>query len=172
MVQLELIYLNIISKEIVASKFFKRKSKLMGMPANMQLFAIVKAFPDTKILRKGLDNFEIQLKLQPTCLSEMYTIKVIYTGNSSVKVYVVDKVLKIAENRNKLPHVYNSKEQQICLYSPSQKEWKSTQYIVNTIIPWASEWLYYYELWIPDGQWYGGGHNEYPDEELNIIKDE
>lgn len=143
------------------------------MPANRQLMAIEKEFPDVRVLSKRRDNFELEIDLQPSFFSETYTIKIIYKSNAFVKVYVVDKVLKIAHNRKKLPHVYNSEEQQLCLYSPSKKEWRSTQYIINTIIPWASEWLYYYELWLIDGNWYGGGHNEYPDEELNkIIKDE
>jgi len=157
----------------VASSFIKRKNKLIGMPAYMQLSAIKKAFPDVKVSNKGWNNFEIELNLQPSSLCEVYRIKIVYKKNTFVKVYVIERVLKIAPNRTKLPHVYNSKEQQICLYSPSKKEWKSTQYIVNTIIPWASEWLFYYELWLSDGEWFGGGHNEYPNEESNnIIKDE
>ena len=89
------------------------------------------------------------------------------------KIKSIEKDLKIASNRTKLPHVYNSKQQQLCLFSPSKKEWNGFTYIVDTVIPWASEWLYYYELWLPEGQWYGGGHNEYPNEDYtNIIRDE
>lgn len=143
------------------------------MPAYVQLSAIKKAFPNMKTLNRGWNNFEIEIDLQPSLFSEVYRIKIVYKKNTFVKIYVVDKVLKIAQNRTKLPHVYNTKEQQLCLYSPSKKEWKSTQYIVKTIIPWTSEWLLFYELWLINGEWYGGGHNEYPDEELNnIIKDE
>jgi len=143
------------------------------MPANNQLSAILEAFPDAKILSSKRDNFELEIELQPSILCEIYKIKIVYVSNKSVKVYVVDKVLKIAQNRQKLPHVYSTKNQQLCLYSPSKKEWKPTQYIISTIIPWASEWLYYYELWLIDGNWYGGGHDEYLNEELNkIIKDE
>jgi len=143
------------------------------MPAYIQLSKIRKAFPDAKVLNKGWNNFELELNLQPSPLSEIYRIKIVYKKNLFIKIYVIDKVLKIANNRSKLPHVYNTKEQQLCLYSPSKKEWKSTQYIINSIIPWASEWLFYYELWLPDGEWYGGGHNEYPNEKSNkTIKDE
>jgi len=157
----------------LGSKYFREKKHFAGMPANRQLSAIIEAFPDAKILRDRRDNFELEIDLQPSSLCEIYRIKIVYKSNISVKVYVVDKVLKIAHNRKKLPHVYSSEKQQLCLYSPSKKEWKSTQYIVNTIVPWASEWLYYYELWLIDGMWYGGGHNEYLNEELNKrIKDE
>ena len=30
--------------------------------------------------------------------------------------------------------------------------------VVNTIIPWTSEWLLHYELWHATGKWLGGGH--------------
>ena len=142
------------------------------MPAFMQLSAIRRAFPNAKVLSKSWNNFEVAVNLQPSPFSEVYTIKIVYKNNLLVKIYVIDKVLQIASNRSKLPHVYNSKEQQLCLYSPSKKDWKSTHYIVDTIIPWASEWLFYYELWLPYGEWYGGGHNEYPNEINTIITDE
>ena len=29
--------------------------------------------------------------------------------------------------------------------------------IAETIVPWASEWLFYYEIWKGTGEWYGGG---------------
>lgn len=29
--------------------------------------------------------------------------------------------------------------------------------IANTILPWTSLWLYYYEIWLGTGKWEGGG---------------
>ena len=29
--------------------------------------------------------------------------------------------------------------------------------IAETIIPWASEWLLHYEIWLATGEWQGGG---------------
>jgi hypothetical protein len=29
--------------------------------------------------------------------------------------------------------------------------------IVDTTIPWTSEWLINYEIWLPTGDWHGGG---------------
>lgn len=36
-------------------------------------------------------------------------------------------------------------------------EWNSGMLIANTIIPWASGWLFFYEFWLATGQWFGGG---------------
>ncbi|MDN3493505.1 hypothetical protein [Winogradskyella bathintestinalis] len=143
------------------------------MPAYLQLQIIKQAFPNTTVLKKSWNSFEIFIKLQPTPLSDTYKLKIIYRKNLYTEIYVIDKILKLAPNRKKLPHVYDSDKQKLCLYSPSKREWKPNMRIVNTIIPWASEWLYYYELWLPEGQWYGGGHDEYPNEKLDkVLRDE
>jgi hypothetical protein len=36
--------------------------------------------------------------------------------------------------------------------------------IADTIIPWTSEWLFFYELWLASGEWHGGGHDPLSDE--------
>jgi|SRR5690554_770413 len=151
----------------MSSKFFKANSKrkLKGIPSTEQLKRIKTDFPDLNVLKSGWNYFEIVVKLRPTAISELYDIKIVYTENKWIKIFVVNKSLKTAANRTKLPHVYDSQKQQLCLYSPSKKEWNAHNYIINTIIPWISEWLYYYELWLPEGKWLGGGHNEYPNED-------
>lgn len=157
------------------SKFFKtdRKRKVKGILSTEQLKRIKKVFPEIRVLKSGWDNFEIIVQIQPTAISKLYDVKVVYTENKWVKIFVVNKTLEIAKSRTKLPHVYNSQKQQLCLYSPSKKEWNAHNYIIDTIIPWISEWLYYYELWLPEGKWFGGGHNEYPNEnKINILINE
>lgn len=149
------------------SKFFRanRKRKVKGILSAKQLERIRLLFPDIKIIKSKWNYFEIELKLQPTPLSQIYDIKIVYTINEAIEIFVINKTLEIASNRDVLPHVYNSEKQQLCLYSPSKKEWDTYNYIDNTIIPWTSEWLYYYELWLPKGKWLGGGHNEYPNKD-------
>jgi hypothetical protein len=52
-----------------------------------------------------------------------------------------------------LPHVY--REGTLCLYRKG--EWSSAMLIANSIVPWASEWLLFYEIWLATGEWHGGG---------------
>lgn len=150
----------------MSSRFFKANSKrkLKGILSSEQLKRIKQKFPKIEVLKKEWDSFEIIVPLRPTAISELYQVKIVYTENKWVKIFVINKTLEIAKNRSKLPHVYDSQKQQLCLYSPSKKEWTCHNYIIDTIIPWISEWLYYYELWLPEGKWLGGGHNEYPNE--------
>jgi hypothetical protein len=36
-------------------------------------------------------------------------------------------------------------------------EWTVGMSIANTIVPWTSEWLAHYEIWLATGDWQGGG---------------
>jgi hypothetical protein len=58
-----------------------------------------------------------------------------------------------------IPHLIfnrrNPTESALCLYDPDSREWNSTMLIADTTVPWASEWLHYYECWHLDGIWRG-----------------
>ena len=36
-------------------------------------------------------------------------------------------------------------------------KWNERKMIAKTIIPWTSEWLFHYEIWVTTGTWHGGG---------------
>lgn len=69
------------------------------------------------------------------------------------KVTVLDPALEIPHGEE-LPHVYPGEE--LCLCYPW--EWDESQLIAHTVVPWASEWLFHYEIWKATGTWCGGGH--------------
>jgi len=58
-----------------------------------------------------------------------------------------------------LPHLnYDSnrpEDSALCLFDPVAGEWNSAMLIADRIVPWASEWLHYYEIWHLDGIWRG-----------------
>ncbi len=96
--------------------------------------------------------------LQPSPLSNQYQVKMIYERGKYPKAFVLDpKPLKLFKGEILLPHVYSTKEQQLCLFYPDGKEWHGGKLLIRTIIPWISEWLYFYELWLSCGIWLGGG---------------
>lgn len=101
-------------------------------------------------------------ELQPTPLSQTYKIKITtkprFAGNYTPEIYVLSpKPLKMAEGKTSLPHVFDHKKQQICLYDNRCGEWNCSMSIAETIVPWAAEWLYFYEIWVMTGEWYGEG---------------
>lgn len=134
-----------------------------GFSASKQFMKLKQAFPDLMVLNQKGNHFEVVFKLRPTSASKLYDLKVCYDKHEGVSVYVVNEKLEVARNRKKLPHVYSHQEQKLCLYSWKKRQWTKEKLISSTIIPWASEWLEFYELWLISGQWLGGGHDEYAD---------
>jgi hypothetical protein len=65
------------------------------------------------------------------------------------------RVLDQLETRpgESLPHTYNTGT--LCLYEPD--EWTDSMYLADTIVPWTTEWLINYEIWLATGDWHGGG---------------
>jgi len=93
-------------------------------------------------------------ELQPSPLSETYTVSISYaTGERAPTVTVLRPELRAA-GVDSLPHVYT--QDRLCLYYPWQ--WTDDKLITRTILPWASEWLFHYEIWKATGTWHGGGH--------------
>lgn len=106
----------------------------------------------------------------PSPLSDTYRLKITYALGKSPKAYIVSpKPLPLADGAKRLPHVYNysSGKQQLCLYLPGAGEWLPSMVIANTIVHWAVQWMYYYEIWVSTGKWMGGGHGNW-----DVEKDE
>lgn len=117
---------------------------------------IKEKFPSFKRIRnykKGIWTVEIK----PTQWSLKYILKIIYFLKENPKVTVVEPKLMLAQGAKRLPHVYEGNI--LCLFDPRKAEWKHDQFIADTIIPWASLWLFYYENWLYTGQWLGGGEH-------------
>lgn len=140
--------------------YFKKPPR-KGLPGSIQLRKIMDQFPDTEIVRQNLSSFEIIMKLRPTSISESYDLKFVYSKKSNIDVYVINRKLELATGRKSLPHVWSTLNQKLCLYRPSFREWSANMLMVNTIVPWALEWLDFYEHWLIEGEWLGGGHDEY-----------
>ena len=130
----------------------KREIPLTVQASKLQLY-----FPDSKYSIK--QNILVwKGYLQPTRLSPKYLIKVVYQREKHPNVYVLEpKPLILAEGKSKLEHVYDTAKQHLCIYYKKAKEWNETKFIAETIIPWTSEWLLHYEIWVTTGTWHGGG---------------
>ncbi len=88
--------------------------------------------------------------LQPTPLSRHYTVRITHATGDHPSVVVVHPMLE-SRPGEPLPHVY--REGCLCLYKDG--EWQPSMFIAHTIVPWACEWLAYYEVWKATGHWYG-----------------
>jgi hypothetical protein len=95
-------------------------------------------------------------ELQPTENSGRYLIRITYRVGAIPKVIVLSPKLKAG-----CPHLYG--DGSLCLYWPKEWHWTRSAVIAETILPWAANWLYFYELWLDTDEWLGpSSHAQVP----------
>jgi hypothetical protein len=92
--------------------------------------------------------------LQPSPISDTYTVKIDYTLPNRPKAWVIQPKLRCADSATKIPHTFF--DGSVCLHE--RGEWTPNMFIAETIVPWLSFWLLHYEFWLATGTWHGGGH--------------
>ena len=134
-------------------------SKMKCISVNAQGELLRYFFPDSTLQIIGYDKRLIwKGKLKPSDLSITYDIKIEYNRGYNPDVYVLNpRPLPLARGATKLPHIYDHEKQRLCLYHKRMNEWNERKMIAKTIIPWTSEWLLHYEIWVATGTWHGGG---------------
>jgi hypothetical protein len=106
-------------------------------------------------IRKGrLDWFWVA---RPTPISREYKLRLQLARSGYPTVVVEYPNLDELAMGRAIPHVYNQKAGRLCLYLPGTGEWRPDKALSNTIIPWASLWLFFFEEWMFSGEWRGGG---------------
>jgi hypothetical protein len=118
-----------------------------------QQLALARHFPDA---HAQIDRSVLTWrgKLHPTPLSSHYMVRVDYKLGSSPDVRVVHPTLACRDGESP-PHLYP--DGCLCLFLPRAYEWQPHMLIATTTVPWTSEWLFYYEIWVATGTWCGGG---------------
>lgn len=94
-----------------------------------------------------------------------YVVKITWNVTKNYKPYVclLDPPLRPRRDGSfeSIPHLIfdcqDPPSSGLCLYNPGSGEWSNRMLIAATTVPWAAQWLFYYELWHYDGNWRGGG---------------
>ena len=128
--------------------------KNKGLSIVQQKGLLEKEYPNSVVSFVGHSKIVWNYQLKPTELSSFYSIKLVFDGISPEVFVVNPNPLQKASGESKLPHVYDQKKQQLCLY---WKDWDRTMPLSKTIVPWIADWLFYYEIWLYTGIWEGGG---------------
>jgi len=134
----------------------KIQFKKYNLPISQQIIAMNLSFPEFDAEWKKNTVIWTGV-LQPTSLSMKYTVEITYSLDMrQPEVHVLAPSLKI-RGEEKIPHFYPGNK--LCLFRPKKKEWTKEMLIAETIVPWTSLWLYYYEIWHATGKWLGGGEH-------------
>lgn len=113
-----------------------------------------KNFAKTKYQWEFLLN-EIQLtaKILPVlidCNFRNHRIRVTYTKKDAPRVFVLEPQL--------LPrtiHTWHKEDNRLCLYKPTNWQWRNDMRFDKELFPTTCLWLYYYKIWLDKGIWYG-----------------
>lgn len=128
-----------------------------SIPLYIQASKLRQAFPEAKVTLR-CRNLVWEGVLQPTLLSDEYRVRIDYhLGTRPIVTVYGDNLQRVDDPA--LPHHFRvdpeRKRIQMCLHL--HEEFDSRMLLVDTILPWASEWLLHYEVWLATGEWYGGG---------------
>ena len=137
-------------------KNYFNNSLLTAKPLLQQAQAISFKWPGFNVNISG-NKLKVIGDLQPTARSVIYTVQVLYELRNKPDITLLTP--KIERNfKGDMPeHLYS--EERLCLYRPIYGEFRSSDLISETILPWTSLWLYHYEVWHITGEWLGGGEH-------------
>lgn len=137
-------------------------------------YAVKKTLPvQAVLLKKKYPESTVTVKkntlvwkgvIKPTPFSCGYNIEVLCEKGNKPKVYLCEPNIEGIE-KDDFPHFYlqNKKRKyknkvHLCLNLPAEFDYSLA--IADTLIPWAQEWLFFYEIWLITGEWKGGGHTK------------
>ena len=133
-----------------------------GLSLAQQLLCLRQQYPGG-IGRVRRSQLTWRCPVRPTAVSRLYEIELRYRIAGAPQVFVVSPDLSNLADGKELPHVYSQTEQRLCLYLPGSGEWRPVYAIAATSVPWAYEWLFFFEEWLGSGEWRGGGRHPPPD---------
>jgi hypothetical protein len=126
------------------------RGRSLSLP--QQAFGLRSLFPDSQITLRGR-RLRWVGDLRPTELSQPYRTRIDYELGRYPTVNVIDP--PITETHERVPHIYNSGA--LCVHDAD--DWNPRMLLADTIVAWTIEWLYFWELFLATGTWYGDGPN-------------
>lgn len=121
----------------------------VGLPH--QAFALRSRFPASQVSLTH-DRLEWRAVLQPAPTTRDYQVTLKARRGWEPRVFVTAPDL-IPDEKGRLPHVYDNGA--ICLNR--RGDWQPSMLYIDTFVPWASQWLYFYEIWKATNVWHGDG---------------
>ena len=119
----------------------------------MQVASLKKKYPDGNATwKRGVVTWTGEIK--PASICNTYMVRITWRPERSRPVVRVLSPELETRPGKRLPHVFA--DDSLCLHY--HEEWTPKMKIAETVVPWTSEWLFFYEFWLATGVWHGGGH--------------
>lgn len=117
--------------------------------SSIQVWAMRSKYPQFKVRFRDPNDIEFIGELKVAEWIPEYTISISYRGALAPRVMIIKPELV-----EKPPHVYPD-TRTLCLYHPDLYKWKRDRLIAQDIVSWSAAWIYFYEVWLQTGVWYG-----------------
>jgi hypothetical protein len=101
----------------------------------------------------------------PFPLGRDYRIRIELKQGGRPRIFVEDPDLHMLAGGRRIPHLYQQKPPRLCLWLPQTGEWQGWMRLDQTVVPWTSLWLFYFEEWLASDDWKGGGMHPGTDED-------
>lgn len=125
-----------------------------------QIVAMKKWYPQFTHKRIGKETIEFRGDLLVKPSMPAYTVSITYRGNLRPHVKIVHPTLV-----EEPPHFYQNTKT-LCLYHPNNYKWVQGKLLIKEIVPWTAAWIYFYEVWLQEGEWYGPSAHDAPNFEI------
>jgi hypothetical protein len=117
--------------------------------SDQQIWAMKTRYPQFKAKKRGTNDIEFIGDLTVTDWIPLYTVSITYQGSARPRVVVIKPELI-----EKPPHIYPD-SRALCLYHPDNYKWRKEKLVAQDIVSWTAAWIYFYEVWLQTGIWYG-----------------
>lgn len=138
----------------------------LRLPSLAQRHAELKAllWPESRLVLLQGRELRFEFKVSPTPIARVYRCLLKVYPSKFPELLVMDPDLKTVAEGRVLPHVYPhvGRGTKLCLWLPRTQEWSAQMRLSDTYLPWAAEWLDYFEEWLVTDVWAGGGVHPEP----------
>lgn len=103
----------------------------------------------------GRDKVKLKGTLRPSLLHKPYQVEIEYQLGKFPSVRIVSP-----EIDPDAPHTFA--DNSICTFYPAYEIWNRRMKLSETLIPWISDWIFHYEIWLVTKKWNGDADPRHP----------
>jgi len=138
----------------------------LRLPSLAQRHAELKAlrWPESTLEFVQGRELRFRFKVAPTPMARVYQCLLRVFPSDFPELMVMNPDPKELAVGRTLPHIYPHEGlgTKLCLWLPRTHEWVHQMRFSETYLPWAAEWLDYFEEWLVTDVWSGGGEHPEP----------